>query len=304
MSSPALGQSLALLSAFAFAGATVCVARATATKGDKGVLFSVLVTIVLSTALWIVLEGADVSVLAAPGASIGLLWFAIAGLCAMVFGRTLIFVSISRLGVTRAAATKRINPFFAAALGAVLLGEAIPPLGLLGMAVIAAGFAVLVVETLRDPRPRPDGSVPVASDYLWGVGAALSYAMAYITRKLGLTELPSPALGTLVSAIAGLLVLSVWAAFNARQRANLYGVFRWLDRWSFGAAVLISVGQIAMFAALMHEDVAVVALISSLEVFIASFIAVTIFKTEARPSAVTYTAAVLATVGVIMVAAS
>ncbi|MBD3763434.1 MAG: hypothetical protein IE927_01485 [Rhodobacterales bacterium] len=109
MTGPLPGQVLALASAVFFAGATVCMAQTHESRGDRGVTFSILGTIGLSAALWLLVEGPDLAVLTAPGAGRGLFWFAVAGLYAMVFGRSLVFVSTRRLGVTRASATKRLK---------------------------------------------------------------------------------------------------------------------------------------------------------------------------------------------------
>lgn len=100
----------------------------------------------------------------------------------------------------------------------------------------------------------------------------------------------------------GLAVFAAVSVVNTRQRANMLGMFLHLDRWTAGAAVAMSVGQILMFAALLYEDVSVIAMISSLEVFMASYLAVVILKSEALPDAGTVVAAALATLGVIVVA--
>ena len=302
MTGAALGQAMALGSAICFALVGALLSRTRLTRGDRGVTFSVIVTIAFSAILWLVLEGPDLSPLRADGAWIGMLWFALAGLCAMVFGRSLLYVSIRSLGVTRASATKRLNPFFSVALAAAVLAE---PIGLIasgGMALIALAFWLLVRSSLRNPRPRPDGSDPALLDYLPGIIAAFAYAAAYITRKLGLEHLPSPALGTLISALTGLAVFAALSVVNLRQRENMLGMFTYLDKWTAGAAVAMSIGQILMFAALLFEDVSVIAMISSLEVFIASFLAVVVFKSESRPDTGTVVAAILATAGVIIVA--
>jgi len=302
MTEAALGQLLALASAVFFAGASVCIAETRDSRGDKGVMFSVVVTIALSAALWLVLEGPGQTDLSAPGARIGLAWFAFAGLCAMVFGRSLVFISTLRLGVTRASATKRLNPFFSAALAALVLGEVITALSGLGMAVIAFAFGLMVRQSLRRPYPLPGGRSPTLADYGWGAAAALAYAGAYVARKLGLETLPAPALGTLVSALCGFLVFLALAVVSRRQRDHLFGMVRYLDRWSFGAALLMSMGQISLFAALLYESVTVIAMISSIDVFIASFLAVVVTRSEHRPDRVTVAAAILATVGVVLVA--
>lgn len=302
MTASVLGQFLALGSAVCFAFVGALLSRTRLKQGDRGVTFSVLVTILFSTLLWLWTEGPDLSSLTHDGALVGVAWFALAGLCAMVFGRSLLYVSIQNLGVTRASATKRLNPFFSVAIAAVVLAEPISLLAGFGMGLIALAFWLLIRSSLRNPRPRPDGTAPSIRDYLPGIIAAFAYAAAYTTRKLGLEHLPSPALGTLVSAVSGLAVFAAMSLVNQQQRANMLGMFRHLDTWTFCAAVAMSIGQILMFWALMYEDVSVVAMIASLEVFIASFLAVAVFKSEAKPDAGTLVAALLATIGVVVVA--
>ncbi|SMX38916.1 DMT family transporter [Maliponia aquimaris] len=56
---------------------------------------------------------------------------------------------VDRIGAVRAATFHFLNPFFGVAIAAVLLGEALRPLDLLGVAVIAAG--ILAVQLARIP---------------------------------------------------------------------------------------------------------------------------------------------------------
>jgi len=300
MTDPQFGQFLALLSAFGFAGYVVMVSRSTIRTGDRGVTFSVLVTIVFSAALWLVIEGVDAGDTGTPDWWTGVFWFMAAGLCAMVLGRTLVYASIQKLGATRATAVKRLNPFFSVVLAALFLAEPITGQSVVGMAAIALGFYLLVRASAA--RLLDAGPAPALMDYAWGVGAALAYAGAYITRKIGLDFLPQPAFGTLVSAVTGLAIFMLLAVFNAKRRAQLLGVFANLDRWLVLAAVLVSFGQITLFAALLYERVSVIVMIASLEIFIASFLAVVIFKTESRPDRMTMLAAAIATAGVVTMA--
>lgn len=299
MTSPALGQALALASAVFFAFSVVCVSRSEVRSGDRGVFFSVLVTVVFSSLLWLVQEGGATGIMGTPAWWRGVGWFALAGICAMVLGRTFVFASIRALGVTRAAATKRLNPFFSVAVAALVLQERVSGLAWLGMGIIAIGFGLLVRDTLKKVEGKD--SVPLSS-YGWGVASAMAYACAYTARKLGLAELPVPAFGTLISALAGLAFILAGAAVSARNRATVTGVFRNLDRWTIAAGVCMSIGQIANFVALLHERISVIVMISSMEIFIASFLAVVVFRTESRPNRATQIAAVIATAGVILVA--
>lgn len=300
MAGPLFGQLLALFSAFCFALTTACVSRTTIRTGDRGVTFSTLVTILFSLLLWLWLEGGDLSALQAEGAWRPVLWFAIAGLCAMVFGRSFLYLSVRTLGVTRSSATKRLNPFFSVALAALVLAEPISGITGLGLVVIAVAFAILIHAALRH-APDDDRRFTLL-DFAPGIIAALAYAGAYVTRKLGLAEMPSPALGILISAVAGLAVFVAMTPFSPRQRTNFTAMFRNMDRWTLAAAILMSLGQIALFTALLYEDVTVIVMIASLEVFIASFLSVAIFRTESRPDLMTYVSAVLATFGVVLIA--
>jgi drug/metabolite transporter (DMT)-like permease len=292
-----LGPLLALTSAASFAFANVFISRTELSKGDRGVMFSVVVTIAMSTGLWIIVEGAA---LPAGMSMYGIGWFALAGVSAMVFGRSLLYASIRRLGVVRSSAVKRLNPFFAVILAGIVLHEAIETIDVIGMACIAAAFGLIIRDSFLQRGPLGIGHRP--ADYAIGVAAALAYAISYILRKLGLETLPSPALGTLISALAGFSVFLCWSVVSARVRSNLAGMFSHLDRWIVLAAVFVSIGQILMFAALGHAEVSTVVMIASLEIFLSMFLSVIVFRTERRLTSAVLIAATLAFVGVGLVA--
>lgn len=255
----------------------------------------------LSALIWLVVEGGRAAVPATPAEWTAIGWFALAGILAMVFGRSLVFTSIRRLGVTRSSAVKRLNPFFSALLAAVILGEVMRATDLAGMAAIAAAFALLIRESFRN-RGAADHDAPPPAAYLFGVAAAAAYALAYIARKSGLDALHAPAFGTFVSAAAGFAGFAAFALVSPRHRANFRAMFAHLDRWIVLAAIMVSGGQILMFAALAYERVSTVAMIASLEIFISMFLSIVIFRTEHRPGPAALLAAVLATTGVVLVA--
>lgn len=296
-----LGETLAVLSALSFAMFNVVITGTAGSRGDKGVLFSVVVTIVFSFALFLVLEAGRIDIAATRETAAGIGLFAFAGISAMVFGRTLVFDSIRRLGATRASAVKRLNPFFSVLLAAVFLSEAVTRFDLAGLAAIGLAFAILVRDSLR----RSGASGVVASGplaYAIGAGAALAYAVAYIGRKAGLDLLDAPALGTFISALSGFLGFALLAVLSARYRPMFFGLFRNIDRYVMAAAILVSLGQILMFAALAHESVSTVVMISSLEIFFSIFLSTMVFRSERRPSPAILLSASLAILGVFLVA--
>lgn len=296
------GEALALLSALSFAGANIFVARTTVSGGDKGVMFSIFVTVGMSGLLWLALESGTTGVLMSPAAWTGLAWFAIAGLFAMVFGRSLVFESIRRLGVPRATAVKRLNPFFSVLLAGMVLAEPLTAIDGVGMLAIAVAFGLLVRESFR--RHGGAEAPPPPAAYLFGIFGAFAYACAYVLRKLGLELLPAPALGTFVSAVSGLATFLALALVSGRYRGYLGNVVLHLDRWILGAAIMVSLGQILLFAALALAAVSTVVMIASLEIFFSIFLSVVVLRSERRPSPAVLGAAALAMAGVVLVAAA
>ncbi|WP_375257236.1 EamA family transporter [Citreimonas sp.] len=301
MSPETFGQILAVCSAVSFALANVFISRTTRSGGDKGVMFSVLVTMAFSGALWLLLEAGGGGLSDAPDFWRGFGWFVFAGVSAMVFGRSLVFESLRRLGVTRATAVKRLNPFFSVALAAVFLSEAITPRGAAGMAAIAIAFAVLIHQSFRD-RGKLNVQSPAPSSYLFGLGGAMAYAVAYVARAAGLDHMPAPAFGTFVSAVSGFVVFAGIAVVSTRYRGYFANIFSSLDRWIVLGAIMVSGGQILLFAALAYESVSTVVMIASVEIFFSIILSVLVFRSESAPRWPVLAAAALAMVGVVLVA--
>ena len=302
MPDPQLGQLLALLSAVSYAFGGVFISKGARRGGDRGVLFSVLVTMLFSFTLWIVMESGSLGQAEAGARLRGVAWFALAGILAMVVGRTLAYTAIQHLGVTRAGSVKRLTPFFSVLCAYLFLSEPITGWDGAGMAVIAAAFALLIYKAVAGGQVAQRQIELSPVDYSWGVGSALAYSFAYVARKMGLGELEAPVFGTMVSAVSGFLFFVIAAGFHRTHRENLRRIFSNLNPWLFFAAICVSFGQILQFAALFYEKVSTVVMINSLEIFIGSFLSVVVFRAEKRPDLGTYVAAVLATAGVMAVA--
>jgi drug/metabolite transporter (DMT)-like permease len=85
-------------------------------------------------------------------------------------------------------------------------------------------------------------------------------------------------------------------------RASVKAVAARPEGWQVMAAICISGGQILQFIALTYTQVGRVAIINSAEIFISSYLAVIVFKTEGRPSPLLAVATFLATAGIVLVA--
>ena len=300
MSEALLGQGLALASAFSFAFANVLIARSPGRRDSRGVVFSVLVTAVFAAVIWLVLESYDMQVVGNATWWKGVGFYALAGVLSMVVGRSFLYTSVRRLGVVRSSTVKRMNPFFSSVLAFLILDEIITTLGAAGMALLLFAFLLMMRESAKNQQAGDDAPPPVW-DYSFGVLSALAYGSAYIFRKFGIFELPFPAFGTLVSALTGLIAFLLAGLFVKSLRGQLTGIFSDLDRWMIMASVAVSLGQILFFAAIVYETVIVVVMIASLEIFIASYISIFVFRLERKISLSMALASGLAFAGVILI---
>jgi uncharacterized membrane protein len=137
---------------------------------------------------------------------------------------------------------------------------------------------------------------------MFGLLCAVAYAFSYIVRKLGLETVPDASLGALVGSVAALMYYLLGCLLSSKFRSDLRALLTTPDPWQLFAAVSISAGQISQFMALNYIGVGRLAIINSAEIFLSSYLAVIIFKTERWPSQLIALATALATAGIILVA--
>jgi drug/metabolite transporter (DMT)-like permease len=181
----------------------------------------------------------------------------------------------------RSSAMKRLNPFFAVVLGVLVLGEALTGGMAMGLALIAASFAVLVIGGWKGRRGgdgEPIGRRLRNIGYVYGPVSALGYATGYLLRKMGLAEAHDALLGAMVGCIVGALLFLATASFSRSYATAVRSTFANPNYWLMGAGVMSSLGQILYFAALSESPMSRVALISSIEVFVTLFLGVAFLR--------------------------
>jgi drug/metabolite transporter (DMT)-like permease len=307
------GEAFAVLAAVFFAASGVTVAKGAGHGGgDHGALLSIILTAILAAVFWLPTASLDRLPNTREALYAGVAWFALSGLLTVFLGRTLLYQSIAYLGAIRASTLLRLNPLFSVLLAALILGEAISAIAGTGMVLIALSFMLLLRRSLaafvRDkegPQPRVAGrdAAPSPLHYVFGPASAFSYALGNVVRKHALAIIPDSNLGTLISAIAGLVSFAAAALFIERYRSAFLGVFRNASRWQVAAGLFASAGQLSQFAAIQYIEVSRAVMISSSEIFFSMFLAVYVLKTERRPDALTLAAAMTAMAGVVLVAA-
>ena len=306
LASSAFGQLCALASALSFALASVAISS-NKRQGlpNDGAFLSVIMTVVFSFFLFLVFEDGTLPSLDDPKLSEGVLWFCLAGLFAMVFGRTLVFRSIGLLGVTRGTTVKKMNPFFSILLAVIVLGESLIFEEILGVMALAFAIFLLISDKSRkyehEVENTPKDWLVIAPLYIPGILSCFAYAVSYIARKNGLITLGTPAFGTLVSAMAGVCFYLILAIPFESYRGFVVEGVRNIAPITLAIGASMSVGQVLFFTALTYEELSTVVMIGSLETFIAIFLSVAIFRLEIRPSFKQLTAALLASTGVSMV---
>ncbi len=297
MSSVALGDALALGSATSFAIANVTIARgARPDAEDNGAFVSLLLTTAIAGLAWIALGMVKGFPLVSGRA---LLWFAGAGVFTAFVGRVFFYESVQRLGAMRSSALKRLNPFFSVILGVLVLGETLTHGMGIGLALIIASFAVLVIGTQRAAATDASKSATGIGrwGYAYGVISALGYSSGYLLRKMGLGEAHDALMGAAVGCLVGALLFLATALFNADYARAVRSTFARPNPVLIGAGVMSSLGQILYFAALNEIAMSRVALISSMEVFVTLFLGFAFLRRHERLTPALLVAAVLGVIG-------
>jgi drug/metabolite transporter (DMT)-like permease len=272
LAGPLPGDAWALASAACFATANVLIARGSRPgAADSGAFVSLLLTASISGTGWLAMglvRGFE------PVTWRALAWFAGAGVFTAYIGRVFYYASVQRLGAMRASTIKRLNPFFAVVLGIAVLGEALTGGMALGLACIAASFAVLVGAGGRSRRVPGESRLTgfLNAGYLYGPVSALGYATGYLLRKMGLADAHDALLGASVGTLTGAAIFVATAAFNADYARAVRATFTRRNGWLIGAGAMSSFGQILYFAALNVSPMSRVALIGSLETFVTLFL--------------------------------
>jgi drug/metabolite transporter (DMT)-like permease len=298
VSTVVLGDALALASATCFAISNVTIARGARPEAeDNGAFVSLLITAAISAIGWIALgvaRGFE------PVTGRVLLWFAGAGVFTAFVGRVFFYESVQRLGAMRSAALKRLNPFFSVVLGVIVLGETLTHGMGIGLALILASFAVLVLGTRRSaasPAPASATSLLARWGYAYGVISALGYSSGYLLRKMGLAEAHDALLGAMVGCLVGALLFLATASVNAGYALAVRSTFTRPNPVLIAAGVMSSFGQILYFAALNEIAMSRVALISSMEVFVTLFLGFAFLRKRERLTPALLVAAVLGVIG-------
>ena len=109
----------------------------------------------------------------------------LSGLIGIFVGDTLLFTALNRIGPRRAGILFALNAPMSALLGWIFLGETLPPLALVGIALTCAGVMLAI---LFGKRPGQSARLESVKGPLWigvalGLGAALGQSLGSIIAR-------------------------------------------------------------------------------------------------------------------------
>ncbi|AQZ54383.1 MULTISPECIES: DMT family transporter [Alphaproteobacteria] len=303
---PFIGEIFAILAAFCYAFGSVAATKNAREKGGRGnaVLLSIVLTALFSGGLWLIMGPSLPPI--DTGFWIGVAIFVVAGMLATVLGRIFFFRSIELAGAIETGLIRRLIPVFAAVLAILFLGESLTIASALAFVLVFAAVALVVLsnrgQIVADDEDARRAAGERNTGRVLALMSAASYGGSYVARKFAMRWLPDPLIGAFIGAVAAFVWFAVAALFSAAYRRHLSELFRRPTGWQLVAAAFVSLGQTAQFVALSFTTVTAVAIIGTIEMFLAAWLAAWVLRTEDRPGPIFALASLMAMAGVIVLA--
>ena len=225
---------------------------------------------------------------------------ALSGVLGILFGDTLNFAAVGRLGPRRAGAIFALNAPMAAILGWLVLGEALSLQAGLGVAVAACGVALAVLG-----RPRTDAhrfeslQGALLTGVLFGLGAALGQAIGALMVRPIMAGGLDPYLASLirVGASGTIMALLVATPLAPTRAAPITPALLGLTLAT--AVIGLLLGMTLFLYALQGSDTGIVATLSATSPVI--ILPLLWLRTGQRPSLMSWVGALLAVAGLALI---
>jgi drug/metabolite transporter, DME family len=176
-------------------------------------------------------------------------YFVLAGVFAPALGRTLNFVGIERIGVSRSVPVVNTSPVFASILAVFVLGEVWTPQNILGTGFVVMG--VIVLSTAREAK-GPWRKI----DIVYPLLGAVVFAISINFRKFGLMVDNVPFVAAAVTSTIGFLfALGMLRTTRGRQ---VFSMSRRSVGWFLASGIANTVAVLLNFYALGAGRVVIV----------------------------------------------
>ncbi|MDA0265261.1 MAG: DMT family transporter [Chloroflexi bacterium] len=298
---------LSLLAALGFAGSAVL-----SRKGMQvifplpGVMVSLIVSFLLSTAMVLVFAFSDISSI--PREAV--FWIIGLGIINFLGGRSQNFLSVNIIGASRASLFVSSQAPFAALFAVVFIGESIHPLVGIGTAGMVLGLLVASGDSLLQGW-RTDKVFLLG--YLMALGAGASYGATNVMAKQTIQIYDSPLMITAFSMLVGMAVILPMVTASAIHSGVIRpgssaplenpGIFQSMLSLRYVALAGLSSGIAvnALYFAVQRADVVVISPIVSSSPLITLLLAHLFLSRLERVTPRLAAGAVLAVTGVILV---
>jgi len=227
LSPTAVGAGLATIAAVCFAVQFLSIRIGTE---DNAVADAVLVTLFCNVALVVpvvvVRNWGQLSSLYTPTSVAA---FAAAGLAGVGLARVFLFRSVKLIGASRTSPVAATNVLFATAFAAVILGERVAPLHLLGIVLVVGGVGLLSWETAIADRAASSTPTGFVAELAYPLAAAVLVGAEPILVSIGIDEGTPVIPGLAVMMVAGTLAYTVYWAVSQSDRSlrGSDGAIRW-----------------------------------------------------------------------------
>lgn len=214
--------------------------------GSNAMTGSLISLSISAAVLWCALPFfVPLSALANPA----LLIFVAAGIFAPGIGRTLSYVGIEKIGVSRSVPIANSSPIFASIFAVIFLGESWVLQNIVGTLLVIGGVVLLSVAKPAQGQWRK-------FDAIYPLVGAVAFGASAILRKAGLDLVNIPLLAAAVTAATGALFsFGLLQVQGGRQALKLT---RRSARWLVSAGVINTAAMLSVFFALSHGKVVIV----------------------------------------------
>lgn len=184
-----VGESAALVAAACWASASLLYGRVNLSAAGINFGKNLLASGVLLIHLWIVKTSHGSELFEAD--RLAWFWLGLSGIIGIVIGDTCYFRSLQILGPRKALIVSTTAPLFAAALGVVLIGEALTVALLTGV-LLTVGGVIIVVKDKRSADEAP-GLFPGSTrrGVAMGVAGAVCQALGGVCSRKGMADCDS-----------------------------------------------------------------------------------------------------------------
>jgi len=190
--------------------------------------------------------------------------FALAGLIHFVLGWTFLNAAQKQIGAARTGALVGTTPLFGTFIAAVTLAETPTIVSTVGILIIVGGVYLVNSPGKSSPIKPENENMPTWLPILFGLGAAVCWAISPIFIRYGLQELESPLMGVTIGSVASSVVYAVGLlgrAVNPNMSAEIKTDAAWLK---LIAGTLVGIATWLRWEAL---DIAPVAVVLALSLF-------------------------------------